>query len=254
MARRKIIQIDEAKCTGCGLCVTDCAEGALAVVNGKARVVSETFCDGLGACIGSCPEGALKIIEREAPEFDQAAVDRHLEAQQTPEQPPTPPAPMACGCPGSTLRTFAAPQAGHQPPADREEPRGEVRPVSSELTQWPIQLRLVPPQGKLYEGRDLMLIADCVAVAYPDLHRRLVRGNTIILTCPKLDDAETSIAKLAAIFQNPLRSISVAIMEVPCCSGLLRIAQEALDRAGVQRELRVTRIGIQGEVLEQWVE
>ncbi len=250
---RKIIEVDEELCTGCGLCVVDCAEGALKIVDGKAKVISEVFCDGLGACIGACPEDALTIVEREAPEFDEAAVEAHLAAIGRPAlaaQNPPQPQPVqphghghggGGGCPGSAMRMFdPAPTAPADDSADAPQ---------SFLAQWPIQLRLLPPQGPMWQNKDVVLLADCVAAAYPDLHRQLIRDKTIVMTCPKLDDAQQSIDKLAQIFQNPLKSINVAIMEVPCCGGLARIAEEALQRSGASHELKITTISIRGDVL-----
>jgi len=247
MPLRKIIQIDENKCTGCGLCVVDCAEGALAIIDGKAKVVKDSFCDGLGACIGACPEGALKIIEREAEAFDEAAVAEHL-GKTNPHTAEKEPEKMACGCPGSITRTF-------RPAAKSAEINGcECSAPPSELGQWPVQLRLVPPFGQLWENTDVMLIADCVAMSYPDLHRKLIRGNSVIMTCPKLDDMHYAVEKLAAIFGNPLRSVSVAIMEVPCCGGLMHIAKKALELAGKNMPIDIVRIGVEGQMLETYRE
>lgn len=237
MSYRKIIKIDEEKCTGCGQCVIDCAEGALEIIDGKAKVVKDSFCDGLGACIGGCPEGALEIIEREADAFDEKSVKRHQAQKNV-----NPAENMACGCPGSMLRTFPAPGLEER----------ETAGIKSELTQWPIQLRLLPTSGSLYEGKDLMLIADCVGVAFPELHGKLIKGNTIIVTCPKLDDKKESTDRLAEIFKNPIKSISCAIMEVPCCSGLIHIAEKALEKSGFEHRLNVIKIGIKGDVLEKF--
>jgi len=271
--KRKVIEIDESKCDGCGLCVVDCEEGALEVIDGKARVVSEVFCDGLGACIGSCPTGALKIVEREAEEFSEEAVESHLSSNhdtdtrtdtdghgqtrtnsdghrpslpafQPSSLPVSPPPPLACGCPGTMSRVFLQDSA-----AATSRPAAQAR---SELSQWPIQLRLVPTSGPLYVNRNLVLMADCVAAADPDVHSRLIKGNSICLSCPKLDDARESIEKLAIIFRNPLRSITVAIMEVPCCSGLVRIAREALLKAESSTPLEVVRIGIRGDFQQRY--
>ena len=246
-AIRKIIEIDNDKCTGCGLCVTDCAEGALKIVDGKAVVVNEVFCDGLGACIGACPEDALKIVEREAPEFDEKAVGEHLARIGAPPltsaaPQPAPPAHAHSGCPGSAMRMF-----DQRPSAPVSSTDNGPTP-QSELGQWPIQLKLVPFAGPLYENKDLVLIADCVAAAYPDVHRRLIKNNTIALSCPKLDDPMESIEKLAAILENPIKSLKVAIMEVPCCGGLVRMAEEAKSHAGSTVDIEVVRIGVRGEV------
>ncbi len=253
---RKIIEIDEELCTGCALCIVDCAEGALKIVDGKAKVVNDVFCDGLGACIGACPEDALKIVEREALEFDEEAVEVHLAkigrpslaSQETAQQQAAPHGPGSShshapggGCPASAVRMF---EPASEPQADDS---GEA--PQSFLAQWPIQLRLLPPFGPMWQGKDVVLIADCVAAAYPDVQRKLIRDKAIVMTCPKLDDAQESIDKLAQIFQNPVKSITVAIMEVPCCGGLARIAEEALARSGENHELKVTTIGISGEEL-----
>ncbi|RJO67098.1 MAG: 4Fe-4S dicluster domain-containing protein [Myxococcales bacterium] len=247
MPVRNIIRIDEEKCTGCGLCILSCAEGALKIVNGKAKVVSETFCDGLGACIGTCPEGALTIIQREAVDFDEKAVETHLERLKHERETAQPePPPMACGCPGSMLRVFEA-----EPAPKPAAAAPSNAPAASALRQWPVQLKLLPTSGNLYDGKDVLLLADCVAVAYPDLHRKLIAGHTVVMTCPKLDHAEESIAKLAEIFKNKLHSLSIAIMEVPCCGGLVRIAQEAAQRSGVKRPIKTVTLGIRGETLEE---
>lgn len=258
MAVRKIIRIDEALCNGCGECVVDCAEGALEIVNGKARVVRDSFCDGMGACLGSCPTGALTIVERDTDAYDEAAVSAHLAKLEGSAFPPAPPsAPTQLGhghgfegCPGSRPQVFpASPTPGGFPSATQG---GEAPAPRSELTQWPIQLRLVPFDGPLYANRDLVLIADCIAAAYPDVQRGLIRGHTIALSCPKLDDAQPTLEKLARIFQNPLRSVTVAIMEVPCCSGLLSQARQALAAAGKSLPLEVLRVGIRGDVLDRF--
>ena len=256
MSVRKIILIDEEKCNGCGQCILSCAEGALALVNGKAKVVSEVFCDGLGACIGGCPVDALHIVEREAPEFDEKAVEDHLhrlkQAEQAAAAAKAAHAPahhhghgaqgMACGCPSSMGREFEPAKA--VPAATKDAP------PASMLAQWPIQLRLVPVSGRLYDDRDVVIIADCVAAAYPDLHRKLIAGNTIMLSCPKFDDSRESVAKLTEIFGNPLKSVSVAIMEVPCCRGLWAIADQAMRNSKSPLKLNTIIIGLQGEVTQ----
>ena len=185
---------------------------------------------------------ALKIIEREADAFDEAAVAEHLGKESVPAEHKEQ-ATMACGCPGSMTRTF-------KPAARSESVVNEEKSPPSELGQWPVQLRLVPPFGQLWENTDVMLIADCVAMSYPDLHKKLIRGNSVIMTCPKLDDAQYAVDKLAAIFGNPIRSICVAIMEVPCCGGLLHIARQALEMSGKKMKIDVMVIGVEGQVLE----
>ncbi len=234
---RKIILIDEDKCTGCGQCIIDCAEGALKIVDGKAKLVSEIYCDGLGACLGSCPENALTLVVREAEAFDEAAVEEYLRREK--EKPAES---MACGCSGSMIRSFTPAEIASAPPAASS-------PGVSALGQWPVQLRLLPSGGSLYDGKDLLLLADCTAVADPNLHRDRIAGRTVIMTCPKLDDMDESIRRLSEILTNPYRSLTIAIMEVPCCSGLLHIAQEALKIVGKDRSAKIVKISIKGDVL-----
>jgi NAD-dependent dihydropyrimidine dehydrogenase PreA subunit len=254
MAVRKIIRIDEELCNGCGDCVIDCAEGALKIVDGKARVVRDSYCDGMGACLGACPTGALTIVERDAEAFDEEAVQAHLAAMEASAPAPAPaprPAPAFeahgfGGCPGSRARVFEAPAASSGPASP------EAAAPRCELTQWPIQLRLVPFDGPIYANRDLVLIADCIPAAYPDVQRGLIRGHTIALSCPKLDDPRPTVEKLARIFQNPLKSVTVAIMEVPCCNGLLSQAQQAMGLAGLRLPIEVLRVGLRGDLLERY--
>jgi len=214
---RKIVRIDEDKCTGCGLCVPDCAEGAIKIIDGKARLLAENLCDGLGACLGVCPFDAITIEERTADEFDQAAVQAARAADDTPAEKPF-------QCPGSLARALdpkpAAPAAS-----------GETGP--SQLSHWPVQLTLVPPSGDIWSDADVLIAADCVAFAMPNFHERLLAGRTVAIACPKLDDIGPYVEKLTGIFaNNPIRSITVAHMEVPCCTGIVVAAQTALERAG----------------------
>lgn len=231
--KRKIIEIDEALCNGCGACVTGCAEGALQIVDGKARLVSEVFCDGLGACIGECPTGALKIIEREAPEFDEAAVQEHLKKQKMPP---------AGGCPGLQIRFGEKKAAASSVP----EVPGQVIP--SELNQWPTQLHLVPPEAPFFKGRELVVLSTCSPSASPDVNWRFIRGRAIVIACPKLDRTEGYVEKLAAILAaNGIPKVIVVRMEVPCCGGLTMMVQEAARRSG-RADLAVEEavIGIDG--------
>jgi NAD-dependent dihydropyrimidine dehydrogenase PreA subunit len=236
-SKRKIIEIDEAKCNGCGDCIVSCAEGALKIIDGKAKVVSESFCDGMGACLGACPEGALTITERYTADFDEKAVAKHLLAEKGNGHG----AHGDGGCPGSRFRMLDN---------QTETADGEKVELKSELAQWPIQLRLIPTSGPLYDHRDLLLLADCVPAAYADVQRKLIKGNAIAMSCPKLDDPREAIEKLALIFQNPIPKIKVAIMEVPCCSGLVQIAKEAMKRAGVNIPIEIIRLSIRGKELE----
>ena len=191
---RKIIEIDEEKCDGCGQCVIGCAEGALEIIDGKAKVTSDNLCDGLGACIGECPQGALEIVEREAEAFDEVAVEAHLERQQAaaPAQPAGDTLP--CGCPSAQLQSFApqtACQKANEPTdlkasAKSPAPTGEV---PSALMHWPVQVRLIPPTAPFLKGADLLVVADCVPVAFPSLHQDFLQGRAVMVGCPKFDDA-----------------------------------------------------------------
>ncbi len=250
MARRKIVEIDEAKCDGCGLCVPGCAEGALQIVDGKVKLVSEVYCDGLGACLGECPRGAIRLVERQAPDFDEAAVRRHL---ATMESPAPEAAPAAHTCPGSRAQSFAPLAAGSS--NGRSGVRfGAATPdagPASALGHWPVQLRLIAPGAPFLRGAHLLLVADCVPVAMPDF-QRLLDGRAVALACPKLDDAQEHTARLAAILAgSAVESITVVHMEVPCCSGLRVIAQAAMNASGCQVPLKDITISIRGEALSE---
>lgn len=244
---RKIVKIDEERCNGCGLCVPSCAEGAIQIVEGKARLVSETYCDGLGACLGECPQNAISIEERDAELFDEVAAERHVKA--------TAPQPAAvglqaahhiahhAGCPGSMARTLPRTQAAV--PAETGQ-RSE-----SFLSNWPLQLALAPIRAPYFQGARLSIVADCVPASYPDFQRRFVAGRTLTIGCPKLDNAGLYREKLAHIFQqNDVQAIEVAYMEVPCCFGLVHLVRQSLQDAAKDIPLTLTRISIGGEIIE----
>ena len=247
MAWRKVIHIDEEQCDGCGECVTGCAEGAIAIIDGKARLVGETYCDGLGVCLGHCPQGAITMEEREAEAFDEVKTREHLERRKAKE--------VAANslslaftspqCPGSMARSLARQMTVSEP---GDGISAGSRP--SELRNWPVQLTLVPPNAPYFRGADLLLVADCVPFACADFHRRFLRGKPVIIGCPKLDQAEFYVKKLAEILRmaEPL-SLSVVHMEVPCCSGLTRIAQHALGMAESNTPLTDVTVSIGGEVI-----
>ncbi len=258
MATRKIVQIDQSRCDGCGLCVPSCAEGAIQVIAGKARLLSDVYCDGLGACLGECPQGAIAIVEREAEAFDEQAVHRHVAATAKPpaqarERPAAIPvsAPRPSGCPGSMARTLNV----EVPPTGRSAPQGPggQGPPDEEpsaLGNWPLQLHLVPPTAPYLQNADLLLAADCVPFALADFHRRFLRGRPVVIGCPKLDDGEAYVAKLVSILTlSSIRSLTVVHMEVPCCQGLVRIAQAALAATGAAVPLEDVTISIRGRVL-----
>lgn len=235
---RKIIEIDEELCDGCGQCILGCAEGALQIVDGKARVLDDKFCDGLGACIGECPNNAMKIIEREAVEFDEEAVEKHLAEMEEKEK-----APAACQCPSAQIMEF--PQA---------QPAGDHAPSQSALSNWPVQIHLIPPDAPFLKNADLLVLADCVPVAYPVLHRDILAGKTVMVGCPKLDNAEAYIEKFAAVFKIAgVKSVTIAIMDVPCCSGLLGIVAQGMKKAGKSIPIRQIVIDRKGNKTERQV-
>lgn len=230
--RRQIIRIDEGRCNGCGSCVPACKEGALRIVDGKAKLVSEVYCDGLGACLGDCPTGALTIEERDVEAFDEEAVERHL-AEYKPQ-----PVPLKCGCPGTMARRI-----------ERKEVKSDVESDSqSQLNQWPIQLALIPVMAPYLKHADLVLLADCTAVAYANLHRDFIEGRAVAMACPKLDDTKPYIEKLAQMIKmNDFKSIEVVMMEVPCCGGLSYVLDEAKKLAGIDTKTKKTIITVEGE-------
>ena len=238
---RKIIEIDEELCDGCGQCVPACEEGAIEIVNGKARLVAEKYCDGLGACMGDCPTGALRIVEREAEDFDEEAVEKYLKSK-TAEEPVRS---SACECPSTQVKDLSARAMNIMQP-------GPVSPAVSLLGHWPIQIRLIPPHAPFLKNGDLMIAADCAAVACPDFHQRFVPGKVIMLGCPKFDDASDYVKRFREIFEkNPISSISTVIMEVPCCSAMLGILKKAAEDSGRSFEIRKTVIGLKGDILQE---
>lgn len=242
---RDIVRIDEELCDGCGLCVPRCAEGAIELVDGKARLAAERYCDGLGACLGQCPKGAITIIQREADAFDEAAVEERLHALKTAALniQPRPEKKLACGCPGSAVATFAA---------TRSQPTAlSVDAPASALTHWPVKIRLIPPHAPFLNGADLLVTADCVPAAHPGLHQELLPGKVILLGCPKFDDAHEDVRRFAQIFQQAgIKSVTVLSMEVPCCAGLAEIVRQAMFVAGVQIPFKEVVVSRQGEVMQ----
>ncbi len=244
---REIIKIDEKKCDGCGQCVPACVEGALQIIDGKARLVREQYCDGLGACLGECPQGAITIEERMADEFDEKAVKEHLAKDAAAEASPQPHAAApAAGCPGAVA--FALDQPAADEPAVSSLADG---PSSSRLGNWPVQLRLLPVEAPYLQGARLLIAADCVPFALADFHQRFLTGHVLLVGCPKLDDAQLYRQKLAQIFAtNDIQSVDVVHMEVPCCFALVRLVQLALQDSGKQIPADVTKVGVRGEILE----
>jgi ferredoxin len=260
--KRKIITIDEEKCNGCGNCVTACAEGALKLVNGKARLVKELFCDGFGDCIGDCPTGALKIEERDTDAFDVEATKQYLKATQGEAAvrrmeaagaahergahpgPAARPAPPMGGCPGSRMRF--APKTGQAPaasvPAAGAGLPGHV--LDSALEQWPVQLHLVQPGAPFFQNRELVVLSTCAPVASADVHWRFLRGRSVVVGCPKLDETGPYAEKLGAILAEPtIPKVIVVRMSVPCCGGLTQIVKEAWQLSG-RRDLVVEEVTV----------
>ncbi|MFH2123753.1 MAG: 4Fe-4S dicluster domain-containing protein [Pseudomonadota bacterium] len=246
---RKIILIDEELCNGCGLCVPDCAEGSLQIIDGKARLVADNLCDGLGACLGSCPTGALQIIEREAEDFSEEAVHEFLANKKKEESAKSNPKPS--GCPSSRLQTFA-PQT---PCQTANKPTLAVTGGTSALSHWPVQIRLVPPSAPFLQNADLLVAADCTAVSAPNFQTDFLAGKVLMMGCPKFDDAQSYVQRFAEIIATcNLKSLTILIMEVPCCSSMTGIIKQAMEQAGktvpVEQVILSTRGGVIGR--SQW--
>jgi Fe-S-cluster-containing hydrogenase component 2 len=240
---RKVVKIDEELCNGCGVCITTCAEGALKIIGGKARLISEKYCDGLGNCL-KCPQGAISIEEREAEDFSEEAVKEHLEVKPTPT-----PAPVHA-CPGSAIRQFsraAAPAVSKATAPATPEKTGTTQ--ESRLTHWPVQLALVPPTAPFLKGADLILAAHCAAFADPNFQQEFLKENTaLVIACPKLDDYDAHQEKLTRIFkESGIKSITVVHMEVPCCGGLLAMVKQAMLASGNILPFKDVTVGIHGE-------
>jgi len=236
---RKIVRIDEDKCNGCGACADKCAEGALGIIDGKAKLISENYCDGLGACLGECPEVAIIIEERPATDFDEQAVAHHLEhpGHEDKEEP------LECGCSGAQARSFEE---------NREDTiiHTENKSQPSALRHWPVQLALVPPKAPFFQGADLLLTAHCVPAAYGDFHQDLLKDHSLIIACPKLDDAEAHLEKLTKILkESNIKSLTVARMEVPCCSALTFLAKKAIAASGKRIPFLEIVVGVQGDII-----
>ncbi len=247
MAKRKIIEIDREKCNGCGLCTQACAEGALVLdEHKKAVLVKEIFCDGMGACLDVCPVDALKIVERESAEYDAKAAFQHVMKTQGPEAAKkvhgAPALPSFGGCPGSMAREFKR-EASARPEASA------AGGAPSELSQWPIQLHLISPVAPYFKECDLLIAADCTAFALGSFHQDMLKGKRLVIACPKLDDTGGYVEKIAELLKNnTVYSLTVVIMEVPCCSGLFRMAQEAVELSGTKLPVKRIVIGLDGTI------
>lgn len=284
--KRKIIEIDEDKCNGCGLCIPNCQEGALQIIDGKARLISDLFCDGLGACIGHCPEGAIEIIEREAEPYNERKVmeilvtkgrntilahlehlrdhneqeflkeafefikEKNIDMSENEPQNYDAQHDSICGCPGSMARDFHTEEEKTGISAKAEE---DPLNIPSELKQWPVQLHLLNPQASYFRNADVVLAADCAAFAMGNFHARYLKGKSLAIACPKLDtNKESYLQKLTSmITDTKINSLTVVIMEVPCCGGLLQMAQSARENAKRNIPIKLAIVSIQGEVLEE---
>lgn len=257
---RKIIHIDEDKCTGCGLCVDACHEGAIAMVDGKARLVRDDYCDGLGDCLPSCPTDAISFVEREAAPYDEAAVAAHLATRNNNGMSGSAPAAPRGGCPGSRSRSLDGASASAAPApvartaapaaANNADPLATIAAaLPNRLAQWPCQIKLVPVQAPYYQGRGLLIAADCTAFACASFHERFMSGNVTIIGCPKLDEGSYTDKLAAIIAANDITSVTVARMEVPCCGGLERAAAEACAQSGKDIPFEVVTFAVNGDVI-----
>lgn len=233
--KRKIIQIDSEKCIGCGLCVDACHEGAIAMVDGKAKLMREDYCDGLGDCLPACPTEAITFVEREAAAYDEAAV-KAAQAQKNA-------APLVCGCPGTNAKRIVREQ---QPEAPAQQPVYEA----SELSQWPIQIKLVPVNAPYFDGADLLVAADCTAFAYARFHKDFIRRHITLIGCPKLDEGDYAEKLTEIIKNNNIKSVKIVRMEVPCCSGLENAVKRALQNSRKMIPWQVAVISTDGRLLD----
>ncbi len=239
--RRNIVKIDEEKCTGCGLCVDACHEGALQMIDGKAKLVSESYCDGLGDCLPECPAGAITIEEREADAFDEEAVKKHMEAKKNPA-----PATLACGCPGTQARAIERKETDAPAPCGT----GQTFQQASQLRQWPCQIKLVPINAPYFDHAHLLVAADCTAYAYAGVHNDFMRNKITIIGCPKLDDIDYTEKLTGILRSHDIKSVTVLRMEVPCCGGIVNAVKQALINSGKMIPWRIVTVTTEGKICE----
>lgn len=248
---RRIIHIDEENCNGCGACAAACHEGAIGMIDGKAKLLRDDYCDGLGDCLPTCPTGAITFIEREAAAYDEEAVKKNQAAKQAASKAPG-------GCPGSMakiLKKDAAPAFGGCPGSmakalQRGEAPAAAESVSSQLSQWPVQIKLAPVGAAFFDGANLLIAADCTAYAYGDFHNRFIRNRVTLIGCPKLDEGDYTDKLSAIIRENDIKSVTIVRMEVPCCGGLERAAVTALKNSGKFIPWQVVTISTDGRIVE----
>ncbi len=231
---RKIIKIDEDKCNGCGACASACHEGAIGMVDGKAKLLREDYCDGLGDCLPACPTGAISFEEREAPAYDETAVKAAQAKKQTQSEP------LPCGCPGSHSKAIH--RSGHH--------SHNVQSVDSMLSQWPVQIKLVPVNAPYFDGANLLIAADCTAYAYGNFHNEFIRNHVTLIGCPKLDEGDYAEKLTEIISSNNIKSVTVVRMEVPCCGGIENAVHRALQSSGKFIPWQVKVISTDGNILE----
>lgn len=233
--KRDIVSIDENKCIGCGLCAQACQEGAIQMVDGKARLMRDDYCDGLGHCLPSCPTDAITIVSREADEFDEEAVKRNLEGAAL--------APVSCGCPGIDAKAIPVAEGTSAEPLPAQT-------VQSQLRQWPVQIQLSPVQAPYFDGAHLLIAADCAAYAHGNFHKRFMKNRVTLIGCPKLDPVDYREKLSAIIKRNDIKSLTIVRMTVPCCGGLERAAREALQSSGKFIPWQVVTITTEGDITE----
>ncbi|MEL7648199.1 MAG: 4Fe-4S dicluster domain-containing protein [Sedimentibacter sp.] len=238
--KRKIVKIHEEKCNGCGLCVNACHEGALELIDGKAVLVSDAYCDGLGDCLPQCPVDAIEIIEREADEFDKELVEQRMKERKVQQEP------LPCGCPGHTAKELKVRTA----PAVVKAEKAETAPQTSQLRQWPVQIKLVSPNAPYFEGAHILVAADCTAYAYANIHQDFMKGRITLIGCPKLDSVDYSEKLTAILKHNNVKSITVLRMEVPCCTGIVNAVKTAILDSGKMIPWDFKIVSTEGNILE----
>lgn len=246
---RKVIQIDEENCNGCGICANACHEGAIEIIDGKAKLVRDDFCDGFGDCLPSCPQGAISFVEREAVAYDEAAVERNRQQREAAAIRHH----AAGQCPGSAVRTLERSEASAKSTVDATTPTPAstaATPAPSQLSNWPVQIKLAPTQAPYFQGADLLIAADCCAFSYGNFHADFIRNKICLIGCPKLDGTDYSEKLAEIIAGNDIKSVTITRMEVPCCGGLERMVKEALRASGKLIPWQVVVFSLDGRILD----